>query len=134
MRDTGERGSELPPAVEALSETRTDDAVFVVGPDYRVVRWDPRAEFLTGLAKEDVVGEPLYEVLGGEREDGAPFCRRGCPVMKLARTGRAGPSHEACLYSPAGEERWVGITVLSVDRHVPESVHLRLTEHFEEER
>ena len=30
--------------------------------------------------------------------------------------------------------RWVDVTVISVDRHVPESVHLRLTEHFEEER
>lgn len=106
---------ELPPAVEALSEVRADDAVSVVGPDYRVIRWDRRAEFLTGLSRGEVVGKPLYEVVAGEREDGAPFCGCGCSVMELARSGRSVPSHEARLYSPSGKQRWVSVTVLVVD-------------------
>lgn len=115
MKGSGEQESGLPAAVETLMRVRTDDAVFVVGPDYRIVHWDPRAEFVTGLPATEVLDEPLYEVLSGEREDGAPFCRNGCPVMTLARAGRAVPSHEARLYSPAGEERWVGVTVLGVE-------------------
>lgn len=102
----------LPAPVEALTGLRADDAVFVVGPDYRIVYWDARAEFLTGLAASEVLGGPLYEALAGEREDGTPFCSRGCPVMMLARSGRPVPSYEARLYSPSGAQRWVSVTAL----------------------
>lgn len=112
----------LPAAVEALTGLRTDDAVFVVGPDYRVVYWDAGAEFLTGLAAYEALGSPLYEALSGEREDGVPFCARGCPVMRLARSGRSVPSYEARLYSPSGAERWVSVTVLVA--HIPEGPYL----------
>jgi len=114
MTGAGRRGEELPAAVEVLAKARTDDAVFVVGPDHRVVYWDPRAEFLTGLAGAEVVGRPLYDAVAGEREDGAPFCRCGCPVMRLARAGLPIPPHEARLYSPSGKKRWMGVTVLVV--------------------
>jgi hypothetical protein len=33
---------ELPEAVKNLIEARTGDAVYVVGPDYRIVYWDSR--------------------------------------------------------------------------------------------
>ena len=105
----------LPAAVEVLAGARTDDAMFVVGPDRRIVYWDAGAEFLTGLVGAEVVGKPLCEAVAGEREDGTPFCRCGCPVMRLARAGRPVPSYEVRLYSPAGKKRWVSVTVLSVD-------------------
>lgn len=125
MMAAGDRGDGLPAVVEVLAGARTDDAVFVVGPDYRVVYWDPRAEFLTGLAGAEVVGRPLYEAVAGEREDGTPFCHCGCPVMRLARAGLSVPSHEARLYSPTGKKRWVGVTVLSVDAEEgPYLIHL----------
>lgn len=111
----GDRGDGLPAAVEALAGVRTDDAVFVVGPDHRVVYWDSRAEFLTGLAGAEVVGRPLYEAMTGEREDGTPFCHCGCSAMRLARAGRSVPSHEVRVYSPTGKKRWVSVTVLNVD-------------------
>lgn len=104
--------SGLPAAVEAMTGLISDDAMFVVGPDYRIVYWDAQAEFLTGTPASEALGSPLYEALAGEREDGAPFCRHGCPVMRLARSGHAVPSHEARLYSASGAERWVSVTAL----------------------
>ncbi|QIN84569.1 PAS domain-containing protein [Rubrobacter tropicus] len=111
----GNCGNGLPAAVEALAGARTDDAVFVVGPDHRVVYWDPRTEFLTGLAGAEVVGKPLHETVAGEREDGTPFCHCGCSAMRLARAGQSVPSHEVRLCSPTGKKRWVSVTVLNVD-------------------
>lgn len=64
----------LPATVEALTEVRTEDAVFLAGPDYRVRYWDARTEILTGIPASEVVGRPLYEALDGEREDGTPLC------------------------------------------------------------
>ena len=69
--------AELPPAVRSLIGAHTGDAVFVVGPDYRIVYWDPRAESLTGLLSEETVGRRCYEVVLGEREGGNPFCTYG---------------------------------------------------------
>src|SRR3712207_1374098 len=58
----------LPRAVEILTEARTADAIFVVDPDYRIVHWDSRAESLTGLLAEEMIGKPCYEALRGECE------------------------------------------------------------------
>ena len=102
----------LPAAVEAMTGLISDDAMFVVGPDHRIVYLDARAEFLTGLAASEALGSPLYEALAGEREDGTPFCARGCPLMRLARSGRSVPSYEARLHSTSGAERWVSVTAL----------------------
>ena len=96
---------ELPRAVEALTRACTDDGVFIVGPDYRIVYWDPKAGFLTGLFESETVGRPLYEVLEGEREDGTPFCRHGCAVMSLARAGRPVPAQEVQLRFASIRER-----------------------------
>jgi hypothetical protein len=43
---------ELPEAVKTLIETRTGDAVYVVGPDYTIVHWDQNMEALSGVLSE----------------------------------------------------------------------------------
>ena len=40
-RERHEQSGELPEAVRILTEARTGDAVYVVGPDYTIVYWDP---------------------------------------------------------------------------------------------
>ena len=111
----GEGRDGLPAVVEALTEVRTEEAVFVAGPDYQVRYWDASTELLTGLPASEVVGRPLYEALDGEREDGAPLWGPGRSMLELARAGRCVPSCEARLRHPSGRERWVGITVLVAD-------------------
>jgi PAS domain S-box-containing protein len=115
----------LPQAVEILIEARTADAVFVVDPDLRVVHWDARAESLTGLMAEETVGKPCYEALQGECEGGSSFCTRECSVMRLARTGQPPSSYDMCLSTRWGLERWVGVSILSIDTEEgPYLVHL----------
>ncbi|WP_143527859.1 helix-turn-helix transcriptional regulator [Rubrobacter xylanophilus] len=116
---------ELPAAVRRIVEARTGDAVFVIAPDYRVVYWDEKAEEITGLLADDVLGRRCYEVVLGEREGGAPFCTYGCSVMHLARAGRPVSSYDMRITTRAGEKRWVNVSNLSVDSEEgPYLVHL----------
>ena len=117
--------AELPQAVKGFIEARTGDAVFVVGPDYRVVYWDSEAESLTGLLSEEVVGKHCYEVVLGEREGGNPFCTYGCSVMRLAQAGRPVSSYDMRITTRTGQKRWVNVSNLSVDSDEgPYLVHL----------
>jgi PAS domain S-box-containing protein len=106
---------ELPEAVRRIVEARTGDAVFVVGPDYRVVHWDGAAESLTGILAGEVLGKQCYEVILGEREGGGPFCTYGCSVMHLARAGRPVSSYDMRITTRSGEKRWVNVSILSLE-------------------
>jgi PAS domain S-box-containing protein len=115
----------LPLAVECLISARTADAVFVVDSSYRIVHWDPRAEMLTGLLAEEMVGRPCYQALRGECEGGGRLCARGCPVMALSRAGHAIPSYDMRIETRMAGKRWVNVSVLSIDSEDgPYLVHL----------
>jgi PAS domain S-box-containing protein len=117
--------AELPRAVEILTEARTADAVFVVDPAYRIVHWDARAESLTGLMAEEMIGKHCYEALRGQCEGGGSFCANECPVMRLARAGQPVPSYDMRVSTRWSGKRWVGVSILSVDTEEgPYLVHL----------
>jgi PAS domain S-box-containing protein len=126
---TGEqrRGAtrELPEAVRALIEARTGDAVYVVGPDYKIVHWDERMESLSGVLSEDALGRRCYEAVMGETEGGEPFCAQGCSVMHLAQEGRPVSSYEMRIRTRSGRRRWVSASNLTVETDEgPYLVHL----------
>jgi PAS domain S-box-containing protein len=106
---------ELPPAVEILTEARTADSVFVVDPDNRIIYWDSRAELLTGLMAEEMIGKPCYEALIGECEGGGSFCSHERFVMRLAHAGQPVPSYDMRVSSRWSGKRWVSVSILSVD-------------------
>ena len=117
--------TELPQAIKSFIEARTADAVFVVDPDYRIVYWDARAESLTGLLAEEMVGEPCYETLQGEDEGDNPFSAHLYSVMRLAQEGQSAPSYELRLFTRSGGQRWVNVSNLIVDSDEgPYLVHL----------
>ena len=131
MTDSKEYAAELPKAVRILLEARTTDAVFVVDPEYRIVHWDARAESLTGLLVEEMVGKPCYEALQGECEGGAnPFSAHVCSVMRLAYDGQPVPGYEMRLFTRSGGRRWVSVSNLVVDTEEgPYLVHLMRDSH-----
>ena len=106
---------ELPEAVRGIVEARTGDAVFVVGPDYRVVYWDESMETLTGMLSDEMVGRRCYEVVLGEGEGGNPVCTYGCSVMNLSRAGLPVSSYDMRIKTVSGQRRWVNVSNLSVD-------------------
>ena len=118
-----ERG--LPEAVRTLFEARTGDAVYVVGPDYKIVHWDERMESLSGVLSGEALGKPCYEAIMGEAEEGRPFCAHGCSVMHLAREGRPVSSYEMRIRTRSGRRRWVSASNLTIETEEgPYLVHL----------
>lgn len=116
---------QLPEAVKTLIEARTGDAVYVVGPDYKIVHWDEQMESLTGVLSEEALGKPCYEAALGEREDGEPFCAYGCSVMHLAQAHRPVSSFEMRIRTRSGDKRWVSVSNLAVETgEGPYLVHL----------
>jgi PAS domain S-box-containing protein len=115
----------LPEAVKTLIEARTGDAVYVVGPEYRIVHWDERMESLTGVLSEEALGKPCYDAVMGEREDGGPFCAHGCSVMHLAQAHRPVSSFEMRVRTRSGDKRWVSVSNLTLETEEgPYLVHL----------
>lgn len=105
----------LPQPIQRFVEYRTGDAMFIVAPDYRVVYWDTRTEFLTGTRAEDVLGKACYDVVLGERENGETFCSWGCSVMRMSQEGRPVTSYDMLVSAPTGGKRWVNVSTLSVE-------------------
>src|ERR671910_1445691 len=119
------RVREFPPAVRSLIEARTGDAVYVVDPDYRIVYWDSRIESLTGALSQEALGQPCYEAVMGEREDGGPFCAHGCSVMHLAQAHRPVSAFDMRIKTRSGDRRWVSVSNLTVETEEgPYLVHL----------
>ncbi len=116
------RTAQLPRPIQNIVEYQTGDAVFVIGPDYRIIYWDSRAEFLTGLRAEDVLDKPCYEVILGERDDGERFCSWGCSVMRMSQEGRPVLSYDMKIHSPSGGKRWVNVSTLSIE--CEEGIHI----------
>ena len=115
----------FPPAVESLIRARTDDAVFVVDPDFRVVHWDARAESLTGFLAEEMVGRLCYEVMSGQGGSGDCFDARVRSAMRLARAGQSVPSYDVRALTRTSGRRWVNLSTLAVDSEQgPYLVHL----------
>jgi PAS domain S-box-containing protein len=115
----------LPPAVESLIWARTDDAVFVVDPEFRVVHWDARAESLTGFLAEEVVGRPCYEVVSAQGGTGDCFDTRVRSAMRLARAGHPVPGYDVSVLTRTNGRRWVNLSTLAVDSgRGPYLVHL----------
>jgi PAS domain S-box-containing protein len=124
-RGAGTRPVELPLAVESLIGARTADSVIVVDPNYRIVHWDFRAESLTGLMAEELVGKPCYEVLEGELEGGSSLRDHQRFVMRLARAEQGVSNYDMRVSTRWGQKRWVNVSILVVDSEEgPYLVHI----------
>ena len=82
-------------------------------------------ESLTEVLSQDALGQPCYEAVMGEREDGGPFCAHGCSVMHLARAHRPVSAFEMRIKTRSGDRRWVSVSNLTVETEEgPYLVHL----------
>lgn len=77
------RGSRPPAWVDLLGMP-----VWVTGDGGTVVYMNERAEALFDCRAGDCVGKACYEVVGGRKPSGTPFCRNNCTVRRLAEQGR----------------------------------------------
>ncbi len=94
---------------------RSDDGVYAVNADQRIIFWSANAESLIGLKDREVLGRNCYDVVLGSDYEGHPFCRSDCPTIKAARRGRGVPNFDIEL-SRNGKEKWLNVSIVPVPR------------------
>jgi DNA-binding CsgD family transcriptional regulator len=106
-------------------------AVWISGPDRKIVYINERAAALLGGEVSDFLGQPCYEVVSGTDASGESFCSTQCPLFLDANGDKElGPVHIR-VDGRIRRERWVQILPVSVrgPRHDgPWLVHCVLTE------
>jgi PAS domain S-box-containing protein len=95
-----------------LGQIASTEGIFVTDERQRIRAWSPAAQRLLGLAAEDVVGQPCYEILVGRHPEGHPVCSTGCPVTRNARRSRGTAAYEVMTAAADGTPRYFTSNVL----------------------
>ena len=95
---------------------QSDDAVFAIDCQDRLVVWNRSCEMLLGHRAERVLGRPCYEVLGGRDVHGNVYCFPNCPVAHQARARRDDPvrSFRLCVPTPGRDGKWVRVSMFVI--------------------
>lgn len=102
----------------------TAAALFVFDEDMRITSWNEGAEQMTGIAAEDAVGRPCWDVIAAHDDRGGIVCHRGCSRARLMREGRCVPAIEVHVRTRDGRRR-VSLETISARGEIGK-VHLHL--------
>ncbi len=95
---------------------RIGTAVWVSGPDGRVVFMNERAEKLLSTTARESVGRPCHAVVAGRGRCGAAFCGPRCRVVAAADAGdEVEPTELRVGGRPGREEHWLEVTSIPVE-------------------
>jgi len=111
---------------ETLASFVTDDGLFAVDRDQRIVYWAASAERVLGFSADEVLGRPCYEVLGASEPSGHPHCKPDCQVVANARRGRPIRDFDVRVKSD-DRDAWLNVTILLAPTDAsrsPLAVHL----------
>jgi DNA-binding CsgD family transcriptional regulator len=68
-------------------EFTSGEALFSFDEHLRVLSWNAAAERLTGISREEAIGRPCWDLLGGTDERGNLICHRGCSSFRNSADG-----------------------------------------------
>jgi PAS domain S-box-containing protein len=107
--------------------SRTDDGVFAVDEDQRIIYWNAGAEKILGYSAQDVIGRSCFDVMKGFDESSKQVCYLDCPIIDCAKAGLPTPGREIKVRAKDGSGRWLGMThtyVNNESRHLAAVVHI----------
>lgn len=104
--------TEGPPAAGMSPEITSSDGLFAVDLDQRITHWAPSASRLLGITAAEALGRRCYDVTGGRDQRNARHCRRDCPVVSNARSGRPTPDYDVWMTDRSGEEAIFNVSIL----------------------
>ncbi len=77
--------------LQILSESQ--DGVYAVDLDQRIVFWNQGAERILGYTADEMLGAPCYKAFDGSSRETPAMCERNCRTILLAREARIASSH-----------------------------------------
>jgi len=118
------RASEMNGLEAAFAHTA--DGAFAIGPDGKIVLWNPAAEKLLGYTAREALGRPCCDLFVGYDDSGNRLCYRGCHVMSLVKMGDPIQSFDMRTRTKAGRPIWMNLSTLTVPAGPagPLTVHL----------
>lgn len=115
----------LPAIVTTIA--KTDEGMFVVDADGKILDWNAAAETILGYRAEEVIGRPCYEILCQCDPFGNLYCYQHCAVMTMAKQGRLIRNHETQGVTKENRKIWLSTRILLVSGEAsphPMIVHL----------
>ena len=70
------------PRIAQIILDSVNDGVFTVDESWRITAFNPAAERITGISREEAIGRRCCDVLR------ANICETGCALNKTIKTGR----------------------------------------------
>jgi diguanylate cyclase (GGDEF)-like protein/PAS domain S-box-containing protein len=89
--------------------TALGDGVFGVDTDGRCTFINPAALAMLGFSQDDVIGRDVHDLFHPRHEDGAPYPKEHCPVLKTLEDGQVRHA-EDCFLSKDGAILPVAVT------------------------
>lgn len=99
--------------VRALDDS--SECAFLVGPEQKILSWNPAAEELLGRPRSEALGARCHELIAG-RVAGREWCRPHCAVWRSLQRGRRVKSFDLLTHGADGQQVWVNVSLL-VLRH-----------------
>lgn len=92
----------------------TEDGVFVVDNEQRIVLWNKAAQKILGFKADEVLGKHCHQVIGSDVGGKGHQCMQDCNVVLVSRRGAVPPSVTCATATKDGKGKWLHITHIAV--------------------
>lgn len=92
----------------------TQNGVFAVDVNHRILTWNKAAADLLGHRSSAVVGRRCHEVLGGRLRSGERFCRAKCAVQRCVQREAWVQDFDLLATTATGQESWLSVSTTAV--------------------
>ncbi len=92
----------------------TEDGVFVIDPDQKIILWNRGAQAILGYTPDETLGRYCHEIVGGDLAGKGHQCADDCNVMLLTRQGVVPPTFRCAVRTKDGTELWVSMTHIAM--------------------
>ena len=86
------------------------DGIAIIGPDHRILAFNPAMEALTGWKAGEAIDMPCNLVYQSHDDKGISLCQSACPMVALFRGSQEAPYVETILTTRDGKQRDVAIS------------------------
>lgn len=104
---------------------RSNEPMFVVDREERIVLWNDAATELLGFAADDALGRPCYEIVRGLTAEHRRYCGPECAVIRCAERGTPPTAFEILCPTGHGRLLWLEVRIVLTDSETgPLYVHV----------